>query len=242
MEFKNPSEFESTYKKNVFLWAGVSAILIAIGYLIISTCFAISGFPLPDDSSTWINYLDGKIELWGVIIWLSAVTDILYIIIALGFLKFYETRYKFWVVLASIFFALFVVLELAGTWSIYPTIIELYRNYKLSNITEKQSLYLAAIEYGSAHFQTTINAFYAIVLPSLATVIYSLVMLKSKDFGKIISTIGLISGICNIVSVFGGLIFEPLKQLIMPGSFLSLFWFLGFGIKLIKESKKQFNN
>ena len=238
MELKNLSQIESNYKKNVFFWAGVSGILVAIGYLIISICFAISGFPLPNDSSAWINYLDGKIELWGVIIWLSAITDILYIIIALGFLKFYDKRYKFWVVLASILFALFVVLELSGTWSIYPTILELYRNYELSDTAEKQLLYLAAIEYGSTHFQTSMNAFYAIMLPSLATIIYSIIMLKSKDFHKIISVIGLISGICNIVSVIGGLIFEPLKQLIMPGSFLSLFWFFGFGIKLIKESKE----
>jgi hypothetical protein len=141
-------------------------------------------------------------------------------------------------VLASIFFILFVVLELAGTWSLYPTIIELYKNYTISESSAEQSVYLGAIEYASTHFQTTANAFYAIVLPSLAVIIYSLVMLSGKGFGKPVPIIGLISGICNIVSVFGGLEYEALEKLIMPGSFLALFWFLGIGIKFIRESRK----
>ncbi|MGZ5242829.1 MAG: DUF4386 family protein [Bacteroidia bacterium] len=242
MELQTQLEMEKHYQKTVLFWAGISGILVAVGYIIILICFTISGFPLPHDSTTWINYLDGKIELWSGIIWLSAVTDILYIIIAYGFLIFFEKKYKFWIVLASIFFVLFAILELAGTWSIYPTIIKLYEDYKLSNISEKRMLYLAAIEYGSAHFQTSMNGFYSIVLPSLATIIYNVVMFRSKDFSKTISMIGLIAGICNIVSVFGGLIYDPLKQLVMPGSFLSLFWFLGIGIKFIKASKNQLYN
>lgn len=231
-------ESEKNYSRDILFWAGVSGILVAVGYFIISILFAISGFPLPADSTSWINYLNGKLGLWNVIIWLSIITDILYIIIAFGFLKFYEYKYKFWVVLAGIFFTLFVVLELAGTWSIYPTIIELYKNYSATDAAAKQAMYLGAIEYGSTHFQTTANAFYAIVLPSLAAIIYSFVMLKGREFGKIVPLIGLVSGICNIVSVFGGLLYEPLEKLVMPGSFLVLFWFLGVGIKFIRESKQ----
>ena len=238
MESEKQTESGKKYSRDIFFSAGVSGILVAIGYFIISICFSISGFPLPADGESWIKYLDGKIELWTVIIWLSIITDILYIIIALGLLKFYENKYKFWVVLASIFLILFVVLELAGTWSLYPTIIELYKNYTISDSTAKQSLYLGAIEFASTQFQTSANSFYAIVLPSLAVIIYCLVMFISKHFGKLISIIGLISGICNIVSVLGGLVYEPLEKLIIPGSFLALFWFLGIGIKFFNESRR----
>ena len=238
MESGKLTDAEKIYSKDILFWAGISGILVSAGYFIISICFAISGFPLPADGASWVSYLDGKTELWGVIIWLSIITDILYIIIALGLIKFYENRYKFRVVLGSIFFILFVVLELAGTWSLYPTIIELFKSYTLSDSAAGQSVYIGAIEYASTHFQTTANAFYAVVLPSLAVIIYCGVMLKSKDFGKAVPVIGLISGICNIVSVFGGLIYQPLEKLIMPGSFLVLFWFLGVGLKLIKESRR----
>jgi hypothetical protein len=230
-------ESQTKYTRDILFWAGASAIFVAIGYFIISICFVISGFPLPTDGESWIKYLDGKIELWTLIIWLSIITDLLYIVIALGFIKFYEKIYKFWVVLASIIFILFVVLELAGTWALYPTIIDLYKKYTITDSPAKHSLYMAAIEYASTHFQTTANAFYAIVLPSLAVIIYCSVMLADKGFGKLIPFIGLISGTLNIVSVFGGFVFEPFEKLIMPGSFLSLFWFLGFGIKFIRESR-----
>lgn len=226
------------YTKDIFFWSGVSGIIIAVGYFFISIGIAVSGFPLPTDGLSWVLYLNGKVGLWQFIIWGSIITNILYIIFAFGFLKFFEDRHKFLVVLASIFFILFVILELAGTWSIYPTIIDLYKHYTASGSTELRSTYINAIEYASLHFQTTVNAFYTIVLPSLAAILYSLAMLKSKAFGKLLPVIGLISGICNTTSVFGGLFFEPLKKLVMLGSFLVLFWFAGIGIKFIKFAKQ----
>lgn len=238
MKENNQLDSERAYSRDILFWAGVSGILVAIGYFIISILFAVSGFPLPTDSTSWINYLDGKLGLWNIIIWLSIITDILYIFVAFGFLKFYEKRYKFWMVLAGIFFILFVVLELAGTWSLYPTIIELYKNYSSTNSAAMQAMYLGGIEYASIHFQTVVNSFYTIIFPSFAVVVYSFVMLKSKEFGKFVPIVGLISGICGIISVFGGLVYEPLEKLIMPGSFLALFWFLGVGIKFIRQSKE----
>lgn len=242
MVSNNQTDTEKRYARDLFFWAGVSGIAVAAGYLIISICFAISGFPLPADGASWISYLEGKTDLWAVIIWLSIITDILYILIALGIVKFYEDKYRFWVVAASVFFGLFVVLELAGTWSLYPTIIELYKNYTVADSSAGQAVYLGAIEYASTHFQTTANAFYAIVLPSLAVIIYCLVMLQGKGFGKLVPVIGLVSGICNILSVFGGLVYEPLERLIMLGSFLALFWFLGIGIGLLRESRGRIQN
>lgn len=222
--------------KDILLWSGVSGILIAIGYFFITIGFALSGFPLPTNGLSWIAYLNGKVNLWQFIIWASIITNILYLIIVFGFLEFFKNINKFLIVLASIFFVLFVILELAGTWSLYPAIIELYQKYIISNSTSQQTIYISAIEYASTHFQTTVNAFYTIVLPSLATILYSYVMLKSRAFGKLIPIIGLISGICNTISVFGGLYFDPLKKLIIFGSFLSLFWFMGTGLKFISKS------
>lgn len=229
---------EQNYKKDVLFWAGISGILIAIGYFAISILFAVSGFPLPTDGAAWIKYLDGKLVLWNFIIWLSVITNILYLVVSLGFIKYYEVKYKFWMILASIFFILFVILELAGTWSIYPTIIEIFNKYHETSAIDKQAMYLGSIDYASAHFQTLINSFYVIVLPSLAVIIISLVMWKEKNFGKTVPAVGIVSAVCNITSVFGALAYAPLAKLVMPGSFLILFWFLGFGMKFVKESKK----
>lgn len=229
---------ENRYVRDILFWGGISAIAIAIGYIIITTAFVISGFPLPTDSTTWISYLNGKIGLWNVIIWLSIITDILYIFVALALIESFSEEYKFAMIVAAVFFILFVVLELAGTWSIYPSIIVLYKKYLSTSSAADQSMYLSAIEYASTHFQTTVNSFYTIVLPCFSAFIYGVVMFKSGKYGKLLPIVGLVSAICNFVSVFGGLLYEPLKQLIMPGSFLSLFWFLGLGVKFIGESKK----
>lgn len=231
----NEHSLKNKFRRDIIFWGGISAIAIAIGYLVISTAFAISGFPLPTNSAEWISYLNAKLGLWNIIIWLSIITDILYIFVALAFIEYFKEKYKFALIVAAVFFMLFVVLELAGTWSIYPSIIELHKKYLTATSVANQSLYLGALEYASTHFQTTVNSFYTIVLPALSILIYSTVMLKSGKFGKLLPTVGLVSAISNIISVFGGLLYEPLKQLIMPGSFIILFWFLGIGIRFIKR-------
>ena len=225
------------FKRQLFLIAGYSGILIAIGYIFLPIAFAVSGFPLPTEASKWITYLTGKTNIWWGIIWLSIITNILYLPFAHGLYELFKKSHRVHVMISELLFALFVFLELSITWTNYPTIIELSQKYALSSSETQRLMILSAIEFASTSFQTPVTAFYTIVIPSLATILASYVMFKYKDFGKIIPFIGFISGICNIISVWGGYFFEPLEKLVMPGSFLALFWFMGIGIKFIKKSK-----
>lgn len=231
---------ELVFKKQVFLIAGYSGIIIAIVYAFISIAFAISGFPLPAEASQWVTYLEGKTSIWWSIIWLSIITNILYLPFTYGLYEFLKRNYKALMMIVGLLFTLFVFLELAITWINYPTIIELFQKYKLASSETQKQIILSAIEFASTSFQTPVTAFYTIVIPSLAVILASYVMLKSKEFGKVISWIGLVSGICNIISVLGGYFgTEFLEALVIPGSFLSIFWFTGIGVHFIKLSKKE---
>lgn len=136
-------------------------------------------------------------------------------------------------------FAIFVFLELAITWTNYPAIIELSQKYAAAPTETQKLVILSAIEFASASFQTPVAAFYFVLIPSLAIILASYAMLKSKAFGNVIPWVGLVSGACNAISVFGGYLVETLEALVIPGSFLSLFWFGGIGLKLIKVSEKS---
>ncbi len=230
---------ELVFRKQLFLIAGYSGIIIAAAYAFNSIAFAVSGFPLPTEASGWVTYLEGKTNLWWGIIWLSIITNLLYLPFAHGLFELFKKSHKIQILVAQILFALFVFLELSLTWSNYPTIIELSQKYSLASVESQRLMILSVIEFASTEFQTPVTAFYTIVIPSLATILASYVMFKSKDFGKIIPSIGFISGICNIVSVWGGYFFEPLEKLVIPGSFLVLFWFAGIGLKFIKFSRTQ---
>lgn len=228
---------ELSFKKQVFLIAGYSGIIIAIAYAFLPIAFAISGFPLPTDASKWVTYLEGKTNIWWCIIWLSILTNILYLPFAYGLYELLKKNYKALIMVVGLLFTLFVFLEFSITWTNYLTIIELAQKYNLASSDAQKQIILSAIEFASSSFQTPVTAFYTIVIPSLATILASFVMFKSRDFGKIIPLIGFISGTCNIISVWGGYFLEPLEKLVIPGSFLILFWFAGIGVKFIKLSK-----
>ena len=228
---------EIMFERQLFIIAGYSGILIAIGYIFLPIAFAVSGFPLPTEASKWITYLTGKTNIWWCIIWISIITNILYLPFAHGLYELFKKSHKIHIMIAELLFALFVFLELSITWTHYPTIIELFQKYNLASSEAQRLMILSAMEFASASFQTPITAFYTIVIPSLATILASFVMFKSKNFGKTIPFIGFISGTCNVISIWGGYFVESLEKLIIPGSFFVLFWFMGIGIKFIKKSK-----
>jgi hypothetical protein len=238
METKFNEENQNiSFNQKMFLWAGISSIAIAIGYIVITILYVLSGSPLPKDASSWIIYLDGKSCLWWFIIWFSIITDILYLPVTYGLYKLLKKSYKGMMLISFVLFILFVFLELAITWSKYPALLDLVSRYQGTENNELRTIYMAAIESLSIEFQTPVTAFYMIFIPSIAVIVASYVMIKVRVCSIAISIIGMISGICNSISVIGGYIYDPIELLVIPGSFLQLFWFLGIGITLIKQRK-----
>lgn len=225
------------FDRRMFLWAGISGIAIAIGYIVITILFVLSGSPLPKDASSWIIYLDGKSSLWWFIIWLSIITDILYLPVTYGLYKLLNKSHKGLMLISSVLFILFVFLELAITWSKYPALLEIAGRYHGTENDELRSIYMASIETLSIEFQTPVTTFYCIFIPSIAVILSSYIMLQEKVGSRVISFIGLISGTFNSISAIGRYFYEALENLVIPGSFLSLFWFLCVGITLIKQRK-----
>lgn len=231
---KNAEQNEKFVHK-LFLWAGISSIAIAIGYVIITVLFVISGTPLPKDAATWIAYLDGKIYLWWIIIWLSIITDILYLPVSYGLYEMFKKNQKGIMLISMVLFVLFVFLELSVTWSKYPSLLEIFSRYKATSVPEIRLVLTAAIETISAEFQTSVTSFYCVFVPSIAVILVSYAMLISKVGYRFLSIIGFISGSCNAISSMGKYLYSPIENLVVVGSFLSLFWFLGIGIILIKQ-------
>lgn len=232
-------EKESQYNMSFYKIAGYSGIAIAIGYIYITIAYVISGSPLPTNAVEWIAYLDNKDIIWWSIIWLSIITNLFYLPVVYGLYQYLKNTSRAIMLISGVLFTLFVFLELAITWSNYPTLLELVSKYKLASTDEQKTIYLSAIEFASTQFQTPITAFYFIFIPSIAAILASYTMLMSKRFGKIIPYVGLISGLCNAFSVVGGFFYEPSKNLVIIGSFLILFWFLGIGIYFIKLKQED---
>ena len=141
METKSNEEKQNiSFDQGLFLWSGISCIAIATGYIVITILFVLSGAPLPKDAASWITYLNGKYNLWWIIIWLSIITDILYLPVAYGLFELLKKSYKGMMLIACVLFVLFVFLELAITWSKYPALLDLVSRYQGTNSTELRTI------------------------------------------------------------------------------------------------------
>jgi hypothetical protein len=227
-------EKDGQYNMPIYRLAGYSGIAIAIGYIFITIEYMVAGPAIPTNAIEWTTYLDNNSTIWWSIIWTSIITNLLYLPVVYGLYLNLKNTNRTIILISGTLFTLFVFLELAITWSNYPTLLELVSKYKLAANDTQKTIYLSGIEFASTEFQTPITAFYTIFIPAIAAILASCSMFKSKIFGKLIAYIGLISGICNAFSVLGGFFYKPFGKLVIAGSFLILFWFLGIGIYFLK--------
>lgn len=229
----------STYEKQAIRLAGYSACLIALGYVGISISFVMAGTDFPNHAEGWITYLSGNSKIWWFIIWLSIITDVMYLTVALGFYEHFKKTNNLIAILIGISFSLFTFLELATTWTKYPSLLNLVGQYNNTSNQELRSHLLSAIEATSSSIHSIVIGFYTIIIPSIGVILASYHSLRRKTLGQLTNVLGLLAGSCNIIAVLGGLIYEPIGKLVIAGSFLSLFWFGGVGLKFLQMSKHK---
>ena len=63
---------------------GVSALLLGLGYLVIFPLYAKVGAPPSGGGEAFLHYLAGKTSIWWAILWISVVTDLLFVPVGLA--------------------------------------------------------------------------------------------------------------------------------------------------------------
>jgi hypothetical protein len=138
-----------TGQKQWYRGGAVAALALAICYVIIFPLYAHVG-PPPSGGDAWFKYLPGKTTIWWAIVGLSVFTDFLYVPLALALYLALKGCNRNAMLLATAFVGLFVVLDLAVTWSHYTSILTLYGKYSIATDDVQRAGYLAAANYGSA--------------------------------------------------------------------------------------------
>jgi hypothetical protein len=207
-------------------WGGIAALALAGGYVTIIPLFASVGAP-PTTGEAWFRYLPGKTETWWVIIWLSVVTDLLYLPVAGALWIALRNAARNRMLVAVVCLQLFVVLDLAVTWTHHASLLGLYQNYAGAADEAHRAAYLAAAEYASSIYSTPLLTFYIIAIPSGGVMLASISMLKAR-FGKASAWTGVATGVFGLLSLTG---FFPL---IMANALGATLWFFLVGARLLR--------
>jgi len=225
------SDLNACEARDGYRWGGIASLLLAIGYVAIIPLFAWVGAP-PATGEAWFRYLPGKTTAWWAIIWLSVVTDLLYLPVAWAlWTALHKSGTK--LMPASVAcFHLFVVLDLAVTWTHHASLLALFQNYSSAADEAHRATYMAAAEYAASIYATPLLTFYIIVIPSVGVLLASIAMIKAR-FGKASGWTGVITGVFGILSLTG---FFPL---VMANALGTTLWFFLVGARLLRLGRAR---
>jgi hypothetical protein len=204
----------------------IAAFALALGYVVIFPLYARVGVP-PKTAEAWFQYLPGRITVWWAILGLSVFTDVLFVPVALALFLAFKKVNQNAMVLATAFIGLFVVLDLAVTWSHYAAILILYGRYSTAPTDAERAGCMAAANYASAVLTSPLEVVYAIVTLSLGILITALVMVQARS-GKITAWLGVSTGILGFASLTG------LSPAIIGNALFATAWLFAIGAMLYR--------
>jgi hypothetical protein len=223
------NDLNACEEKQRYRWGGIAALLLAIGYVATIPLFAWVGAP-PVTGEAWFRYVPGKATAWWVILWLMVVTDLLYLPVAWALWTALRKAGRNLMLASVACLHLFVVLDLAVTWTHHAALLALFQNYSHAVDEAHRLAYLAAAEYASSIYATPLLTFYIIAIPSLGVLLASIVMIKAR-FGKASAWAGVIAGVFGLLSLTG---FFPL---VMANALGVTLWFFLVGARLLGLGK-----
>jgi hypothetical protein len=210
---------------------GIAALLIAGGYLAIIPLYARVGAP-PTGGEPWLRYLAGKTTVWWAILYLSVLTDVLFVPVALALYAALARVSRTAMLVAVSLVGLFVVLDLAVTWTSIGSLITLADAFPAAGDDAQRAAYVAAASYPAAVMASKLEVVYAIVTLSSGILIIGLVMLKGL-FSRITALLGLITGVLGIAALSG------VTAFIIGNALFATAWVLFTGYTLFRLGRAR---
>ncbi len=203
---------------------------LGVAYAVIIGLYLPMGAP-PSGCAARLAFVAGNTTSWWGILALSVVTDLLFVPVALALYVALKNHGRNAMLLATACVALFVVLDLAITWTNYAAIISLSGKYaRAVSETQKMAIVTAA-GYPCTVLESGLLFVYNTLTLSVGILITGAVMLR-ETFSRSAAYLGLATGILGIVSVVGPLFVSALSVVIVLTSILTTAWllFAGYGL------------
>jgi hypothetical protein len=219
-------------RRTLYRAAGVSAVVLALVYVLITGLYVTAGTP-PTGVEGRLTYLAANETAWWAIVWLSVITDLLYVPVALALYLVLAPANRTAMLAGAALLVLFVVLDLAITWPNYAGLITMSGQYADATGDAQRAALVATASYPTAILDSSLLAAYIILIPGLGVLIIGAVMIGSV-FGRGAAYLGVATGVAAVVSVLGPFAYEPLETVAILAAVLTLAWFLVVGIRLLR--------
>jgi hypothetical protein len=209
---------------------GISSLVLGIAYLVIIALYVPIGAP-PGGAEARLAYIAGNTKIWWGILGLSVLTDFLFVPVALALYLALKGVNKSVMLLATASVGLFIVLDLAITWTNYGALITLSGTYAAAaNDTQKAAAVAAAV-YPSAVLESRLLFVYNSLTLAVGILMTGFVM-RTGSFSRSTAYLGIATGTFGIISVVGPFFTSALSLTIVVTSILTTIWvlFVGYGL------------
>ena len=214
----------------------ISAFVLVIGYLLTFPIYAWVGDAPPTGVEARLNYFAGHATGWWMILGLMVFTDLLYLPIFLSLYQALKGVNKGAVQIGTLLAGLFVVLDLALTWTSYSALIISGSHYAAATSDAQRAVFVAAAAYPSAMLDSPLLGTYAILFPSLGILLIGLVMLRGI-FNKTTAYLALVVGLTGIVFM-GSYAVGALAVFRIINALLATVWYLLVGFRLYRLAQQ----
>ncbi|MBW7882140.1 MAG: DUF4386 family protein [Caldilineaceae bacterium] len=211
---------------------GISGIVLGIAYIVIIALYIPIGAP-PSGTEAQLAYLAEHTAVWWAILGLSVLTDFLFVPVALALYLALRGINRDVMLVATAFVGLFVVLDLALTWTNYAALITLSGDYAAATDDAQRALFVAAANYPSTVLASNLLFVYNSLTLAVGILMTGLMMRKGI-FDRSTAYTGLATGILGIVAVAGSFLPGPLDMTIIIASILTTVWVLLAGYRLYR--------
>lgn len=213
--------------------SGIAAFVLVVGYFLTFPIYGWVGNPPASGVEAQLAYFGEHATGWWAIAFLMVVTDLLLVPIFFGIYMALKHINKGLMLVALAFKAfLFVILDLAVTWTAYSAMIIAGVQYGAATTEAQRAALIAAAAYPSAMLASPLAHVYANVIPALGVLFAGVVMLKGV-FNKATAYLALAMGLTGILYL-GSFFIDGLAVLGIIAALLAMFFYLLVGIRLYK--------
>ncbi len=213
--------------------AGICAIVLVAGYLVTFPIYGWAGNPPASGVEEQLAFFGEHAAGWWAIALLMVVTDLLLVPIFVGIYMALKHVNSGLMLVALAFKALlFVILDLAVTWTAYSALILAGSDYGAATSEAQRAALVAAAAYPSAMLANPFFKIYANVIPALGVFFAGVVMLRGV-FSRPTAYLALAMGLVGILYL-GSFFIDGLAVLAIVNAVVATLFYLLVGIRLYK--------
>lgn len=223
--------------KWVYRVGGISALVFGIAYIAIMALYLPLG-GVPTGAEAWFAQASTYTTEWWAILGLSVLTDFLLVPIALALYLVLKGINRNAMLIAVAFMGLFVVLDLALTWTNIAALILLSGGYAAASSETQRAAFLTAAIYPSTILESNLTFIYNSLTLAVGILLTGLVMFKGI-FSKATAYIALATGALGIVAVTSSFFSSSVSSMaIILAAVLTTVWVFFVGFRLNRLSRR----